>query len=189
VNDRNKSAGDPTDGDKASVDQVLGDEELGGMDSQHESDTAQTELAETQDRLLRLQAELENYRRRSQRELQDALRYAGLPLMRELLPVQDNVNRAVEAADQTSDAAGLLAGVKMVADQLRDVLARHQCQPIEALHQPFDPNVHEAVSQQPSEEYPPGTVVQVVQSGYQLHDRVVRPAQVVVSTSPPEASN
>lgn len=144
-------------------------------------DDVRAELDEMRDRLLRSQAELENYRRRARRELDDELRYANVPLIRDLLPVIDNVQRAVAAAEKNADANSLLEGFKMVAKQLDEVLARHHCTPIEALHEPFDPNRHEALLQQPHEEHPPGTVIGVAQSGYQLRDRVVRPTQVIVA--------
>ncbi len=141
-----------------------------------------TELQEAKDRALRIQAELENYRRRAAREMQEERRYANLSLMRDLLPVLDNMARAIEAAEKTHDAAGLLEGVKMVGRQLEEVLQRHQCVRIQALHEPFDPHLHEAISQQPSDEHPVGTVVLETQTGFQLHDRVVRPSQVIVSS-------
>ncbi len=134
------------------------------------------------DLALRHQAELENYRKRAAREMQEHRRYANLPLMRDLLPVLDNIDRAVEAAEKTHDTASLLDGVKIVARQFADVLKRYDCVLIDALEAEFDPHLHEAISQQPSDDYPPGTVVLVAQTGYQLHDRVVRPSQVIVST-------
>lgn len=139
------------------------------------------ELQEAKDRAMRLQAELENYRKRASRQLEKELRYANLPLMRDLLPVLDNMKRAIEAAEKAQNAAGLLEGFKMVARQFEEVLARHHCLRIEALDSPFDPHLHEAISQQHCDEHPPGTIVQVTQTGFQLHDRVVRPSQVIVS--------
>jgi len=144
------------------------------------------ELAATKDRALRAQAEMENYRRRMRKEMEDERRYAQLPLLGDLLPVLDNVGRAIQAAEKSPEAGGLLAGFKMVAQQLENVLARHHCQRIDALHKPFDPHLHAAILQQPSSEYPSNTVIQVAQDGYQLHDRVVRPAQVIVSTNAAE---
>ena len=140
------------------------------------------DLAAAQDLQLRALAELDNYRKRAAREMQDQLRYAQLPLVRDVLPVLDNVQRAIDAAEKTHDAAALLEGINLVAQQLRDVLKRHHCTPIEALHAPFDPNVHEAILQQPSAELPANTVLQDVRAGYRLFDRVVRPSQVIVST-------
>jgi molecular chaperone GrpE len=141
------------------------------------------ELAAAKDRELRVHAELDNVRKRAARELDERLRYANMSLLRDLLPVIDNIERAIEAAEKNADAAALLEGFKMVDQQLGDVLNRHHCTRIEALHLPFDPNVHHAVMQQPSEEHPANTVLMVTQNGYQLHDRVVRPSQVIVSTT------
>jgi molecular chaperone GrpE len=141
------------------------------------------ELAEAKDRTLRAHAELENYRKRAQRDLESERRFANFNLLRDLLPVIDNVGRAIEHAEKASEAAAVTAGFKMVAQQLEQVLERYQCQRIPALHQPFDPHLHQAISQQPNAEYPPGTVILVAQDGYQLHDRVLRPAQVIVSTA------
>ena len=140
------------------------------------------ELTAAKDRELRGHAELDNFRKRAARELDEHRRYANLSLLRDLLPVLDNVDRAIEAADKNADSAALLEGFKMVSQQLGEVLKRHHCTRIEALHAPFDPNVHHAVMQQPSDEHPANTVLMVTQNGYQLHDRVVRPSQVIVST-------
>ena len=145
--------------------------------------TMETELEAAQDRGLRLQAELENTRRRHQRELEDRRRYANIDLMRDLLPVLDNIDRAIEAAGGQADAADLLAGVQMVREQLISTLAQHHCARIEALGQPFDPNLHEAISQLASPEHAAGTVINVTQEGYQLHDRVVRPPQVIIAAA------
>jgi molecular chaperone GrpE len=142
------------------------------------------ELDQAQDRILRLQAELENFRKRSARELHDQLRYANIGLLRDLLPVLDNARRAIEAAEKGADDAALLNGFQLLAQQLEGVLARHHCEKIDALHAPFDPHSHEAIFQQPSADHPPQTVILVNQEGYRLHDRVVRPSQVIVSSAP-----
>ena len=151
------------------------------------SQTAETELSkeleDARDRVLRAQAELDNYRKRARREIEDAGRFANLPLMRDLLPVLDNISRAVKAADAAHDLASLLEGVKMVEGQLETVLRQNHCKKIDALGLPFDPHLHQAISAQPAKGSEPNTVIQVVQDGYQVHDRVVRPAQVIVSTS------
>jgi len=141
------------------------------------------ELDKAADRALRLQAEMENLRNRTSREMNEARRYAALPLVRDLLPVVDNVARAIEAAENAHSAEGLLEGFKMVRQQLLDVLSQHHCAKIEAEGQPFDPNLHEAILQQPSKDHPPQTVTTVTQPGYVLHDRVVRPSQVIVSSA------
>ncbi|MCE9608280.1 MAG: nucleotide exchange factor GrpE [Planctomycetia bacterium] len=145
------------------------------------------EANEAKDRALRAQAELDNVRKRLRKEMDDERRYALMPLVTDLLPVVDNIGRALTAAEKSADASSLLTGVKLVAQQLEAILARHHTVKIEAQGKPFDPNVHAAIMQQPTDEYPPNTVVMVAQEGYQLHDRVVRPSQVIVSSSPPNA--
>lgn len=155
--------------------------DVGALDSQSEVDALRVEATEAKDKVLRAQAELENYRRRAQREMQDTLRYAELPVLRDLLPVVDNIARAIQAAEKAPDGSGLLEGFRMVAQQLDGVLNAHDCKRIAAQDQPFDPNLHQAIAQQPVPGKPANTIVMVVQDGYQLHDRVVRPAQVIVS--------
>jgi molecular chaperone GrpE len=159
----------------------------GGDDSPRTADL-QLQLHESQQRVLRAQAELENFRRRSRRETDERLRLANQPLLTDLLPVIDNLDRALTAAaSPQNQQQGLLQGVQMVADQLQSVLRKHHCIRIEAVGQPFDPAHHEAIMQQPSKEYPAGTVMHVALEGYQLHERVIRPAQVIVSTGPPDS--
>jgi len=145
------------------------------------------QVREANERALRSHAELENYRKRAQRELADERRYAIVPFARDLLAVVDNLERAIEAAQKSPDASGLLDGVKMVATQLDGILKAHQCVRIETVGAPFDPNQHQAIAQEPSTEYPAGTVTRAAQSGYKLYDRVIRPAQVFVSTGAPGA--
>ncbi len=189
------------DGDRAADDPVA--EELPAPDEQapceseqadafaapaeSEIEALRTELNEANERALRIHAELENYRKRVARQIDDERRYANLPLIRDLLPVWDNVGRAIQAAEKTHQTASLLEGFKMVAGQLEDVLQRHHCTMIDALGEPFDPNLHEAISQQPTDEYPANTVLQVVQTGFRLYDRVVRPSQVIVSVAASQA--
>jgi len=144
-------------------------------------DAAGQDLAEARDRLLRAQAELENFRRRSRREFEEAQRYREIDLLRDLLPVLDNVHRAVEAADKTTDIDSLRAGFKMAAQQIEKLLEAHGCRVIDTDGRPFDPTVHDAVLEQVVPGQPAGTVVGVGSRGYVLHDRVVRPAQVIVA--------
>jgi len=157
------------------------------------------QLREANDRALRSHAELENYRKRSQRELAEERRYAVVPLVRDLLNVVDNLERAIEAAyagaqakpgsDKSlpgEDVSSLLSGVQMVASQLEGVLKQHQCVRIDTVGTPFDPNLHQAIAQEPSEQYAAGTITRATQAGYKLHDRVIRPAQVFVSTGSPK---
>lgn len=143
------------------------------------------DLQSAEERVLRAQAEIENVRKRVQRDKEDALKYAAMPLVRDLLNVVDNLDRALSAAQQTADAGGLQEGVKMVAAQLQQVLKQHHCTPIATTGVEFDPNLHQAIAQEPSAEFAAGKVTRAAQVGYLLHDRVVRPAQVFVSTGAP----
>lgn len=159
-------------------------ENLNEDSAEFEVEKLRTDLEEAGDRLLRAQAELDNYRKRARRELEDSLQYATMPLLRDLLPVIDNLGRALAVAEKSGEKSGLIDGVRMVAQTFETVLTRNNCRKIDALGKPFDPAFHEAISQQPSAEHPPQTVLLVAQDGYILHDRVVRPAQVIVSTVP-----
>ena len=151
---------------------------------EQEIESLRSKAAELQDRLLRTQAELENYRKRSRRELDDQRRYAEIDLIRDLLPLVDNVDRAISAAERNADAASLLSGLKMMRQQLDEVFQKHHAKVITAEGEPFDPARHEAIMQQPSEQHPEHTVLGVARQGLTLHDRVVRPAQVIVSKKP-----
>ena len=141
----------------------------------------EAQVKDAEDRVLRAQDELENFRKRSRREFEDAQRYRELDLLRDLLPVLDNVLRAIEATEKTADVESLRAGFKMTAQQIEKVLDAHGCRTIETVGQPFDPAVHDAILQQAVADVTPGTIVGVASRGYRLHDRVVRPAQVIVA--------
>ena len=138
------------------------------------------QLRDAEERVLRVQAELENFRKRSRREFDDAQRYREMDLLRDLLPVLDNVLRAVEASEKTADVESLKAGFRMTAQQIEKVLEAHGCTTIDTIGHAFDPAVHDAILQQSSTESP-GTIVGIASRGYRLHDRVVRPAQVIVA--------
>lgn len=159
-----------------------------GDSSSAELELLKSEVAEAQERAFRIAAELDNFRKRSRREMEEGLKFAQLPLARDLLSIVDNLQRALEAASEAEQAGGLIQGVRMVANQLLQVLRSHQCEAIPALGQPFDPNLHQALQMEASTEYPANTVSRELSSGYRIHDRVIRPAQVFVSTGPgPEA--
>ncbi|QDU29654.1 heat shock protein GrpE [Anatilimnocola aggregata] len=147
-------------------------------------DQLQAELKKAQDELLRQQAEFENFRKRKAREMEEERKYTILPFARDLLPVVDNLERALDAAAQSGDTTSLRDGVKMVSAQLMNVLAQHHCERIPGVGAEFDPNYHQAIAQEATSEYAAGTVSREAQVGYKLYDRVVRPAQVFVSTGP-----
>jgi molecular chaperone GrpE len=127
--------------------------------------------------------EFESYQQRARREAEAERRYAQMPLAKDLLPVIDNLERAIAAARQSNESGSLAQGVGMVVGMLHEALRRHGIVRIEAENQPFDANLHEAVMQQPNAEVPVGTVLQVLESGYLIHERVLRPARVLVSTN------
>ncbi|MEZ6059349.1 MAG: nucleotide exchange factor GrpE [Planctomycetaceae bacterium] len=147
------------------------------------------EADEARDRSLRAQAELDNFRRRTQREVDEFRKYQSIPIIRDMLPGLDNLKRAVGAAEQSGDLQNLLDGIHMVSQQFEDVLKAHSAIPIRPQGQPFDPNLHEALTQVPSAEHPPMTVLDVVETGYKLHDRVIRPAKVIVACAPPPTND
>ncbi len=146
------------------------------------------QLAAARDRELRLLAESDNARKRAEREIAEERRYANLPLMRDLLPVLDNVFRAIEAGEKSPGAEPIVQGMRLVAEQLESVLRRHHCVRIEAQGAAFDPHRHEAIAQMASDDTPSQHVSTVALHGFRLHDRVVRPSQVVVSSGPAAGS-
>jgi molecular chaperone GrpE len=145
----------------------------------------QREREEFEERWLRTLAELDNYRKRSQRELADARRFAVADLLRSLLVVQDDFERALESLTQTEDEQQSLAryraGVELIYQRFQDVLTEQGVQRIEAQDAEFDPALHEAVQQVASDEVAAGHIVAVVQPGYTWHDMVLRPSRVVVA--------
>lgn len=137
------------------------------------------------DRLLRVSAELENYKKRTAREKAEFMRYANEKLARDLLETVDNLERALAHHEAEADPA-LAEGVRMTLKLLLDTLARHGITPIEAVGAPFDPNLHEAVGETHSDEVEENHVVEEYQRGYRLHDRLLRPAMVVVCRKQPQ---
>jgi molecular chaperone GrpE len=145
--------------------------------------TLEQERDEFRNLLQRTRADFENYQKRTQRDLAQERRYWHAGLALDILPILDNFERAVAAAKQAGETGPLVQGVAMIQSQVLDVLKRHGITRIEAQGQPFDPNLHQAVMQQPSAEQPPDTVLQVLEQGFMIHDRVLRPARVVVSVA------
>jgi molecular chaperone GrpE len=134
--------------------------------------------------LRRSAAEFENYRKRLQRDLEDERRYAHSGLARDLLPVLDNLQQALNSASTHSDVKSLIDGVSLVHSQLLDTLGRFNIDPIDALGERFDPNLHEAVLEEPRPDVDPGTITQVIEPGFRVHERTLRPAKVAVATEP-----
>lgn len=165
----------------------------GGAVSELEAKVAELEenLSTTKDLLVRRQADFDNFRRRVLKERQDNQNYGHENFVKELLPVVDNLERALEHAkdnEGTEILAGLLEGVELVSRELVACLQKNGVTPIEAAGKMFDPTVHEAMGQAPDGSVPPNTVVQVFQNGYELRDHLLRPARVIVAMAPPEGT-
>jgi molecular chaperone GrpE len=136
------------------------------------------------DAALRARADLDNYRKRVAREKEDAIRYANNSLLESLLPILDNFELGLEAAQNTPAAAGITQGLQMVRKQLEDFLRDHGVEIVNAEGSPFDPNVHDAVAHEPSPDVTEGTVIRQLRKGFKLKDRLIRPASVIVSKGP-----
>ena len=143
---------------------------------------AQEAIAELNERIVRLTADFDNFRKRAQREKDEARQFANQGLLEKLLPVLDNFEMALTAVKDADPS--VRDGVQMILDQLLGVLKESGVETVDAMGQPFDPNLHEALSQEETTEVEEGTVVQQVQRGYKLNDRLVRPARVVVAKAP-----
>lgn len=162
--------------------------EAGGADPADGLAAQQAEVERFRDLYLRERAELENFKKRIQRDHAESLRYAAAHLARDLAGVLDNLERAIAHADQGSHDQPVVEGVRLVLRDALDVLAKHGITRIEATGEPFDPTRHEAVTSVHAPDSEPNRVVQQFLPGYALHDRIVRPAKVGVSTKPPVES-
>lgn len=136
------------------------------------------------DRLLRLQADFDNYRKRVDRERKDWAVYANEKLLKDLLPALDNFDLGLANGIKANAPEALLEGLRLVKGQLESALAKSGVTPIDAEGQPFDPNLHEAITHMPSPDVPEGTVLAQTRRGYMMGDKLLRPAQVVVSSGP-----
>ncbi len=194
MNEKNKTVKPEQSNDQQAVDQAMEDmaqnaaatTEAGDSAPGDDVKTLQSQLAEAQKKHLMAVAELDNFRKRTRAATEEQLRYANLPLISELLDAVDNLQRAIEAAEKDAENSSLLEGVKMVANQLSQILENYGCRKIESVGQPFDPNLHQALQMQPSSDVPPNTVIQELRPGFKMHDRVIRPSQVFVATSQPD---
>ena len=147
------------------------------------------ELQKTHDRLLRVSADFENYKKRSARETAEFRKYANQNLLKDLLSVMDNLELAINSTEAKRDIdRRLLEGLEMTRNELLKVFEKFHVKPIDAVGQPFDPEFHEAVMRQESEEHPENTVISEFQKGYTIHDRLMRPAMVVVASAKSSAS-
>ena len=147
-------------------------------------EAAKAEAKESHDRMLRMAAEMENYKKRMAREQNDLKKYAAEKLITQLLTVVDNLERAIASTNaENCNEKSVADGVAMTLNEVMKILEKHNVTPIVSLGEPFDPAFHQAMSQEVSVDQPPNTVVQEYQKGYLIHDRLLRPAMVVVSKS------
>jgi molecular chaperone GrpE len=145
-----------------------------------------TKADEHWDRLVRATADFDNFRKRATREKQESIRFANEALLEKLIPVMDNFDMALAAAQngQSEATQSLQTGINMIYQQFRQTLKDSGLEEIDATGKPFDPNIHEAVSQRDSEEVPEGQVLQQLRKGYMLRDRLIRPATVIIAKKP-----
>jgi len=150
---------------------------------------AANEIASLKDQLLRTRAEFDNIRKRLTREKEESLRYANQAILSDLLPLLDHLELGLQAASSATDAQSVVTGVKLIQSQFDRFLTDHGVTPIDALGKPFDPNWHEALSQEPSPGKPEGLVLHQRRRGYKIGDRLLRPTSVItVGPSPTPAS-
>jgi molecular chaperone GrpE len=142
----------------------------------------QADLERFRDLALRSQADFENYKKRSAREKEEAIKYANSSLLEKLISIVDNFELGLEAARAEGEKSPIFSGMSMVLKQLMDFLADSGLQPIDAVGQKFDPNLHEAIAHEPSGNVPEGTVIRQTRRGYRMKDRLLRPSSVVVSS-------
>ena len=142
----------------------------------------QADLDRFRDLALRSQADFENYKKRCAREKEEAVKYANSSLLERLVTIIDNFELGLAAAKDQGENSPIYSGMVLVQKQLNDLLAENGLQPIEAEAKKFDPNLHEAIAHEPSDELPEGTVLRQTRRGYRLNDRLLRPARVIVSS-------
>ena len=151
------------------------------LDLAAELEKAQAEASDLRDKMLRMAAEQENFKKRMQRERENALRYAEEDILKELLPTLDNLQRAIEQGHNSDDAAVLLEGVEMTSKGLLNTLDKFGLKPLDGVGEPFDPNFHEALAAEHSDDVAENMILQEYQRGYMFKDRLIRATKVVVS--------
>jgi len=156
-------------------DQIDGDDPVAGL---------QADLDRFRDLAMRSQADFENYKKRSAREKEEAIKYANASLLEKLVSIVDHFELGLEAARGENEKSPIYSGMSLVLKQLQDFLGENGLQPIDAVRQEFDPNLHEAIAHEPSDEIPEGAVIRQTRRGYRLKDRLLRPSAVVVSSGP-----
>ena len=175
------SKGKTNDEPKGAASEPLADGVTGAED---DGENLQADLDRFRDLALRSQADFANYKKRAAREKDDAIKYANTSLLEKLVPILDNFELGLSAARGEGEKSPIFSGMSMILKQLNDFLADNGVQPIEAEGERFDPNLHEAIAREASDEIPEGIVVRQTRRGYRLKDRLLRPSSVVVSSGP-----
>ncbi|HMC27187.1 MAG TPA: nucleotide exchange factor GrpE [Verrucomicrobiae bacterium] len=186
---RNRQQDDPDDPVAEQDGTALAQEQGDGAQSAEQTQSLKAEAGKAKhyyDQWVRAAADLENYKKRAARERHDSIRFANETLIERLIPVLDNFDSALAATSAASEASvqSLQTGISMIYQQLKTALSEAGLEEIDASNKPFDPNWHEALSQQPSSEVPEGHVLQQLRKGYKLRERLLRPAGVVVAKKP-----
>jgi len=164
-------------------------EDIVPLTPEEKIEKAEAEAKEAYNRFLRASAELENYKKRTQKEMADFRKYANASLVKELLGVVDNLERAIESSNGSNEEGQLSEGLDLTLKELLKIFKEFHACPIEALGKPFDPCYHQAMMQQETTDQPENIVLNELQKGYMIHDRLLRPAMVVVSKSPAGSGN
>ena len=183
---------DPDIQKQAPLEGELGDEspkDTAPQTPEEKIEKAEAEAKEAYDRFLRASAELENYKKRTRKEMADFRKYANASLVKELLGVVDNLERAIESSNGSNEEGQLSEGLDLTLKELLKIFKEFHACPIEALGKPFDPCYHQAMMQQETTDQPENVVLNELQKGYMIHDRLLRPAMVVVSKSPAGSGN
>ncbi|MCR6096798.1 nucleotide exchange factor GrpE [Salipaludibacillus agaradhaerens] len=170
-----------TESDNIDEDIQSDEEEKSENDESDETQELERKLADATNRMLRIQADYDNFRRRTKQEKESAAKYRSQSLAEKLLPALDNFERGMMITPQEEETKSLLQGMEMVYRQLKDALAEEGIEPIETVGKPFDPHYHQAVMQVETDEFESNVVVEEMQKGYQLKDKVIRPAMVKVN--------
>lgn len=179
---------EPREEDKIPPPVVTESEDKSGEDATADDLVAslQADLDRFRDLALRTQADLENYKKRATREKEEGIKYANRGLLERLVPIIDNFELGLSAAREEGERSPIYSGMSMVLKQLTDFLTENGLEPVDAEGKQFDPNLHEAIGHEPSEEVPENHVIRQTRRGYRLKDRLLRPATVVVSSGPSE---
>lgn len=146
--------------------------------------TAEEKIAALEDKLLRTMADFENYKRRTAQQYEQMIQSANDRLLLDLLEVVDNFERALQHAGESNEPESLRKGTELIYNQMTTLLERYKLKPIEAVGQPFDPNIHDAMMQTPSDDYDEGLVAMEIAKGYRIGERILRHSRVAVSTGP-----